>query len=640
MGMNKRINALILVLCFTITGLHLSAQVKYWIKLKDKTGTPYNVSNPGAFLTQKAVDRRTTYNIPVDLSDLPVNPAYISQIEAVANVSVVYASKWLNGVVISVPNKSLALTALSNISNFDFVEDTGRVKRYRSTPDPVEIKPNTEISVERGAPRPATVFDYGGSYWQSKQLNLICLHEQGYRGQGMTIAVMDAGFSNVNTFETFDSIRNNGGIIGTRDFVSGAANAYFGSSHGTSVLSCMAGNKPGRILGSAPMAKYWLLRTEEGGSETLIEEYNWIRGAEFADSVGADILTTSLGYTEFDIPSQNHTYATLNGRTAPMSIAATMAARKGMFVLNAAGNEGAGSWRYISVPGDADSICTVGAVDSLNAVAGFSSVGPTSDGRIKPDLVARGHATWISDGIYDGYPGSGTSFATPVLAGAVACFWQANRSLSNMDVLDSLKKVGSNACNPNNSGGWGIPDLCFVPPTNTITGFVFLRGRSDHSGIKVSYVTDPVNGTVDSTFTNANGSYSIVIQSSTTKITFSKSDFYTLSYNNNKVTPLSRCMTSLASKTLSPVAPPSIPDFDFHAFADPENAQITISLNEAGYDYISVEIFDLLGRRLFAYDPDKTETTIYFNASNLSDEVYLIKVKTSKGTKTKKILKR
>lgn len=639
MGMNKKSLAFFLLFGFFVFNLQLSAQVKYWVKLKDKNGTPYSIGNPGAFLTQKSVARRTTYNIPVDNSDLPVTPAYIAQIDNVPNVTVLYASKWLNGVVVSIPDKTLAINALSTINGFGFVADTSRVKKYRvDVKDPVNPNPSEDISFERAAETATTVYNYGGSYWQNKQLNVICLHEKGYRGQGMTIAVMDAGFSNVNTYAVFDSLRNNGGILGTRDFVSGAANAYFGSNHGTSVLSCMAGNKPGRTLGSSPLAQFWLLRTEDGASETISEEYNWVRGAEFADSVGADILTTSLGYTDFDIPSQTHTYATLNGRTAPMSIAANMAARKGLFVLNAAGNEGSSSWHYISVAADADSICTVGAIDSLYNVAAFSSVGPTADGRIKPDLVARGSGAWISDGIYDGYPGNGTSFATPILAGAVACFWQANKSLSNMKVLDTLRKIASNPCFPDNSRGWGIPDLCFVPSTNTLTGFAFLRGQTNHSGIKIKFITDTITGAADSTFTSANGSYSVTSPFQKAKIIYSKDKYDLIKYNNGKLSDLGRCLT-LKTVSLSLTGGPAEVNFDFTAYVDPANSQLTVQLTKAGYEYISVEVYDLMGKVIFSYKPGNNETTVYFAASSLADEVYLVKVKTSKGTKTKKLLK-
>ena len=326
-------------------------------------------------------------------------------------------------------------------------------------------------------------FNYGGSYWQNKQLNLDCLHNKGYRGKGVTIAVLDAGFYNVDINPLFDSLRAYGRIIGTRDFVNGGTSVYEDHYHGMAVLSCMAANKPGVIIGSAPDSFYWLLRTEDVNSETLSEEYNWIRGAEFADSVGADILTTSLGYTQFDNSIQDHNYSTLNGKTAPMSIAATIAARKGLFVLNSAGNEGGGSWQYIGVPADADSVCTVGAVDSLGIVANFSSTGPTFDGRIKPDLVARGVGAWVSFSNGQCGPGNGTSFATPILAGAIACFWQSHSNYNNIKLLDTLKKIASNSINPNNSIGWGITNMCTIP--------VGIEKQSFNSNDNIDFIISP-----------------------------------------------------------------------------------------------------------------------------------------------------
>lgn len=447
---------LALSVCLSVFCSELFSQTKYWVKFSNKNGTPHAVGTPSTFLTQRSIQRRIDYNIPVNSSDLPVTPAYITQVAGVSGVSVVYASKWMNGVVISVSNT----LALNTIAGFTFVSSTAPVNRYKvNMPVQVEASPSMHAGKATAAPN-----YFGRSYWQNKQLGIDCIHSQGKRGQGMVIAVLDAGFYAVDVNPSFDSLRTRGGILGTRDFVAGGTSVYEDHNHGAAVLSIMAALVPSLIVGTAPMANYWLLRTEDVSSERIIEEYNWIRGAEFADSVGADILTTSLGYTTFDIPSQNHTYAQLNGKTAPMSIAATMAARKGMFVANAAGNEGGGPWNFIGVPADADSICSVGAVDSMVLVAAFSSRGPTSDGRRKPDLSARGVLTWVSwmaNGACEA--GNGTSYATPALAGAVACFWQAHRNFNNMKVLDTLRKTASHALNPNNDVGWGVPTMCCIP---------------------------------------------------------------------------------------------------------------------------------------------------------------------------------
>lgn len=639
MAMNKKFFSYFLVTCLLFSASESFSQLKYWIKLKDKNGTPYSISNPSVFLSSKSIARRTTYSIPLDATDLPVTPTYIAQIDTVQNVTVLYASKWLNGVVISIPNLSLVPVALNTIKTFSFVLDTLRVKKYRiDGGEFTKVDPNNNFTTERSSSETSGQFSYGGSYWQNKQMNVIPLHEQGYRGQGMTIAVLDVGFSNVNTSPVFDSLRTRGGILGTRNFVNGGTEVYsLGPNHGTAVLSCIAGNIPGSILGSAPMANFWLLRTEDDAAETISEEYNWIRGAEFADSVGADILTTSLGYTEFDYNMNNHTYATLTGRKAPMSIAATMAARKGLFVLNAAGNEGANSWHYISVPGDADSICTVGAIDTLDQVAAFSSVGPTYDNRIKPDLVARGVGTWVTEG-GTLFPGNGTSFATPVLAGGVACYWQAHKNANNIQILDALRKGANNHCSPNNSRGWGIPVL--YPALITLKFNAFLENKNNHSGIKVKFTAISPTTNSDSTLTDASGSYSINLYPGTYKVTFSKNYYITDNYGNNAVTVDNCPVVNLNDVTLK--AMPSAPkiDFDFTAYADVEKEQMTIFLTDAGYESVHIQVCDLLGRVLLESDSDRHDLQVSFDISNLSDEIYLVKVKTSQGTKTKKVLKK
>lgn len=641
MVMNNKLVLFVFNLAFLLSGVNVSSQVKYWVSLKDKEGTPYTISSPAAFLSQQAIQRRTTYSIPIDETDLPVNPAYISQIESVADVTLLYASKWLNGLVISMPNSTLAATALATIKSFTFVLDTSHVRRYKlNLKEPENPNPHSEALFARPA-NDSSLYNYGGSYLQNKQLNLECLHNEGYRGQGMTIAVMDAGFSNVNSYHVFDSLRDRGGILGTLDLVDGGTHVYKDGSHGTAVLSCMAGNKPGRILGSAPMANYWLFRTEEIAKETISEEYNWIRATEFADSVGVDIITTSLGYTTFDDTLHNHSYSELDGRQIPMSRVATMAARKGIFVLNSAGNEGGGSWKYVGVPGDADSICTVGAIDGMGNVASFSSVGPTFDQRIKPELVARGVATWISDGIYDGYPGNGTSFSTPVLAGAVACFWQAHKTYNNMKVLDTLKKTATNYCSPDNSQGWGIPKMCPLS-TTIIKSEAYLKGQNNHAGIKIKFEAVSSGAVTDSTYTVENGAYSIKLNNGMYQVSLSKNNYDSLHYNNYLPFLIDICHGVAPSVTLTAIQLPPEPQirFDFTAYANPGDKQMHISLSDAGYEHIAIEVYDLFGKILVSTSADKNNTAFHFDIANVADGVYIIKVKTNKGTKVKKVLKR
>jgi serine protease AprX len=462
-------NFLTLSIALSFFAIDLNAQNKFWVQLKNKNGTPYSVSTPTAFLTQRSVQRRIDYNIPVNQSDLPVNPAYISQIASVSGVTVNYVSKWLNALVVTV----VSPTCLVTINSFTYVNTSNPVNKLKLAPLMKLNEPEQPLYQRTNV----TTNYYGRSQWQLKQLGVDCIHQQGKRGAGMVIAVLDDGFRDVNVNPIYDSLYARNGVLGTRDFVAGDNLVYDDDTHGAFVLSTMAALVPSLIVGSAPDADYWLLRTEDAASEKPIEEYNWIRGVEFADSVGADICTTSLGYTTFDQASYNHTYtAQLNGKTIPMSIAATMAARKGMFLTVAAGNEGNSGWHYISVPADADSICTVGAIDTLLHAGSFTSWGPSADGRRKPNLSAMGVDTWgcASGSIVSCQAGSGTSFATPLLAGAVACFWQAHKSLNCIKLLDTLTKCASRFNNPDMQVGWGIPHMCCTPVSiqeNTITKY-------------------------------------------------------------------------------------------------------------------------------------------------------------------------
>lgn len=458
MVMNKKFTVgLIFSFLFILCNTNHSQTFKYWVMFKNKTGTPYSISTPTAYLSPKSIARRVNQGIPINTSDLPVTPSYVAQVDAVPTVTVLYRSKWLNGVVI----KTNTPGALTTIGTFSFVASTKKVNKYQLTfPFRDNQQPDqTQLNTAKVAN--PTAFNYGGANWQQKMLNVDCMHNQGYRGQGMTIAVIDDGFNQANTNPIFDSLFMENRLLGTRDFVAGDTMVFEDDVHGAECLSTMAGNKPGLIVGTAPKAKYWLLRSEDVATETISEEYNWVRAVEFADSVGADITTTSLGYTKFDGGLNDHVYATdLDGRTAPMSISANMASRKGMVVLNAAGNEGGNAWNYISVPSDADSIIAVAAVDSLGAHASFSSYGPSADGRTKPDLASRGSKAYVCGPFANCFFGNGTSFATPILAGAVACLWQSKLIAKNMQVISALKSSASNSLTPNNSIGWGVPNMC------------------------------------------------------------------------------------------------------------------------------------------------------------------------------------
>ena len=424
---------LFLIVCFLSVLYGSYAQVapdKYWVRFTNRFNSPYSIENPGEYLSQRAIDRRAQFNIPIVENDLPVNPQYI---QAVANtgVTILNASKWFNSVTIYTTDPN----ALDQISQFDFVLSVSKaggkpngsgdfVKEYfanesfASGPEESSLK-----SISAG-----DSYDYGEAFNQIHMLNGEVLHDMGYDGAGKIIAVLDAGFLNANNIDAFDSLWNNGQILGTRDFVSPQNPNIFGSHyHGTMVLSTMGANWPGQIVGTAPKADYWLIRTEDGDSEYLIEELNWVSGAELADSLGADIINSSLGYTTFDDPTLDHSYEDMDGNTTPVTIGADMAVSKGMIVVNSAGNSGGSFWQYIGAPADGDSVFSIGAVDGSGNYAGFSSTGPTFDGRMKPNVVAQGQGSTIIDPWTGSVSyGSGTSFSSPITAGMIACLWQAN----------------------------------------------------------------------------------------------------------------------------------------------------------------------------------------------------------------------
>ena len=459
----KRLFLLASILIFS-TAL-FSQEQKHVVFLKNKDNNPYSLSNPLEFLTQRSLDRRAKNSVALDMKDIPVTPSYITQIAA-TGATVVYSLKWFNAVVINT-NDPLVLASVAALSFVDHIDQvltdhplkiTG-VQGFQATN---EVTPYTLSNPYPMATVKSTgAIDYGQAYTQAHMIAVDGLHNLGYTGGGMMIAILDAGFYHVDQISAFDSLWLNGRILGTRDF-NIPGNNVFGDNmhtHGTSVLSTMGANLPGQMVGTAPHASFWLIRTEVGDYEALIEEYNWAGGAEFADSLGADVINSSLGYTTFDNPAFNHTYADMNGNTTPITRAADLAASRGILVVNSAGNSGGSSWQYIGAPADGDSVFSIGAVDALGVYASFSSTGPTADGRIKPDVTAQGKSTTVISGGGNVSHGSGTSFSSPVMAGALACLWQSAPSFSAEQIRSAVRWTASKASAPDSLYGYGIPNL-------------------------------------------------------------------------------------------------------------------------------------------------------------------------------------
>ena len=441
---------LISFLAIALLATGASAQqdtLKYRISLKDKAATEYSLKKPEKYLSAKAIERRRKQNLPIDSTDLPVCRKYIDEIRK-QGVKIVVTGKWDNFVTVSCNDTTL----IDRIAALPFVLSTEKVWI-----SPGAGKPSMATERDSVLNQPTIHPDsiYGRAITQIQMSNGDKLHEAGFKGQGMTNAVIDAGFHNVDKITPMQNIR----ILGTKDFVNQQADIFAESSHGMSVLSCIGMNRPDIMTGTAPEASFWLLRSEDEYSEHLVEQDYWSAAVEFADSVGVDVINTSLGYYSFDDKSKNYKYRDLDGRHALMSRQASHIADKGMILVCSAGNSGAGSWKKITPPGDADNVLTVGAIDKRAVLATFSSVGNTADHRVKPDVVAVGVG---SDVIRtDGNQGraNGTSFSSPIMCGMVTCLWQACPTLTAKEVIELVRRSGDRAGFPDNIYGYGVPDM-------------------------------------------------------------------------------------------------------------------------------------------------------------------------------------
>lgn len=438
------------------------AQVsKYIVQFKDKASNPYSLSEPSAYLSPRAIERRTRYSIPIDSTDLPITPRYIDSIRQAGNLTILNQSKWLNSVSIQCTDAA----ALARINSFPFVQSVSGIAPRWALPVP----PVDKFGKEKEQPLPSLretggtpgVFDYGSSFSQVHIHNGDFLHNIGLRGQNMIIGMLDAGFNNYLSVKAFDSVRANGQILGVYDFVNRDSSVNEDNSHGMECLSTMAANIPGTFVGTAPGAGFYLFRTENASSEYPVEEHNWVCGAERIDSAGGDVISSSLGYNTFDAPfaAASHTYADMNGNTTVAAIGADLAARKGILVLNSAGNEGSDGWKFIVTPADGDSVLAVGAVTSSGIVPGFSSYGPSSDGRVKPDVASVGAGTVVQFPNNTIGTNNGTSFACPNMAGLATCLWQGFPEFNNMQIISALRQAGNQASHPDDRAGYGIPDL-------------------------------------------------------------------------------------------------------------------------------------------------------------------------------------
>ncbi|MGL2964566.1 S8 family serine peptidase [Flavobacterium sp. RSB2_4_14] len=444
---------------YFILFFHLSfsgfSQEDAWVYFKDKPNSQYYFDNPLQMLSQRSLDRRVNQNIALDIKDIPIHQPYVNQISASTGIIVKAKSKWLNavhvrGAVIDIQN----LTSLSFVDYVQFADRTlnvsGKIKRNSSSKSIKRINKNLDVT---------TTFAYGNSGNQVQMLNAHLLHQSNYTGTGKIIAVLDSGFSEVDVIFPFERMLNNGLYLGGYNFVARNTDVFSTHNHGTMTLSCMAGYVEGELVGTAPDSQYYLFITEDILEENPVEESYWVEGAEEADRLGVDVISTSLGYFEYDNPNYSYTYSDMTGNTSFASRGANIAFSKGMIVVASAGNSGNSSEPHIGVPAEATNVLAVGAVKFDETYATFSSIGPSFDGRVKPDVMAKGQSATVSNTSGSIVTASGTSFACPILAGAVTSLWQAIPWATNQQIVDFVKQSADRFSNPTNQFGYGIPDF-------------------------------------------------------------------------------------------------------------------------------------------------------------------------------------
>ncbi|MFG6687708.1 S8 family serine peptidase [Mariniflexile sp. HNIBRBA6329] len=436
------------VLC---TQFMVLAQQDAWVYLKDKQNVETSIVNPTTILSQKAIDRKNRHNVVIDARDVPVNESYITQLKNATGITVMAKSKWFNAVHVRG-----AETDINNLkTTFSFVDHIEFANRSLNTSKKSQEKNQSKFTSA------LTNFTYGTAANQIEMIKGEQLHLANYTGTGMTVAVIDAGFPNVNNMAGFQRLRNANNILGTYDFVGRDTDVYTNttSNHGTLVLSTMAGYIENQFVGTAPDASYYLFITEYAPTENPVEESYWVEAAELADSLGVDVINSSLGYTTYDNANYSYSPSDMNGNTAYISKGANIAFEKGILVVNSAGNDGNTSWQIVVAPADAAGVFSIGAVQSNGLYATFSSRGNITQPTRKPDVVAQGQGSVVifeNDVIASA---NGTSFSSPIMSGGLACLWQALPNKTNAEIMQLVRESASQYNSPDYFLGYGIPNL-------------------------------------------------------------------------------------------------------------------------------------------------------------------------------------
>lgn len=460
----------IVVLIFSFISIVAEAQTnQYFIFFKDKSGTPFSISDPTKFLSDKSIARREKQNIAITEEDLPVNPDYVNQVKSAGAITY-FTSRWWNGVLVEAD-----VTILGKINTLSFVNGS------------VLVSPGKKIiggRMQSGKHKKNIHAESPVNQTQLQQIGLDEMHTMGYRGEGIRIAIFDSGFQGVNTTAPFSHLYTENRIGQTFNFVNNSNNVYQNDDHGTEVFSVMSAYTTDVYTGGSYKAEYLLYLTEDVRSEYRIEEYNWTIAAERADSAGVDVINSSLGYYEFDDSAMDYTTADLSGDKAVVTRAARKAIEKGIIVVCSAGNEGNNSWKLVTPPADAEGVLAVGSVNAQRVLSGFSSIGPTADNRIKPDVIAMGSGTSVikSNGALG--TASGTSLASPLVASLAAGVLQAYPDLTITEIYQAMINSADQSYQPDNLTGYGLPHF------RAVKNYI----ESEKSEEMISIYPNPVTG--------------------------------------------------------------------------------------------------------------------------------------------------
>ncbi|MDR0829420.1 MAG: S8 family serine peptidase [Prevotellaceae bacterium] len=523
-------------------GIFAQTPAKYWVQFTDKNNSKFSVAKPEEFLSPRAIEKRQRFNIAVTETDLPVNESYITQVLALDTSIVLYSkSKWHNGITIYCTNDSI-FSLLKALNFVKFAERTIKLKENESRYKSVFYKSFGNNFATPSNTKPTKDLDYGKSKEQIYINNAQWLHRLGFRGEGIQMMVLDGGFHNTDSIRHFKNLRNDGRILGIRNFVQPAIDPMRKSErHGTMVLSCIASEVSGELIGTAPKISVFLSETEDGRSENKVEEDNWVAAIEFADSLGCDVINSSLGYTRYDDDEKSYNSLLLNGKTSRASLAAAMAAERGIICCISAGNAGNDAWKYIGTPADAYDVLAAGGIDIYKKRSVFTSYNTPENAainRVKPDACTVATNVWLANPFSKTTTANGTSFASPLLAGMVSCLWQAFPQKSAYEVMQAVRLSGSQADKPNESLGYGIADM--LKAYNLL-----LNPQNDDFQVKLNNVVLNKKPFVFAVNSNISQNIEIIIEQENAKFRIQKNFKIKKGKNILKIKELSKISTNL-----------------------------------------------------------------------------------------------